>query len=291
MTNRIIFFLALFLLPLIAFAQNEGDDVGLGGGGSRQFCAGSDGKWRYSACSPDGELLTTPTDSTTNLESSVIPVSNSEGLNGSLIASNVYYTVGTDAIEAASTTTVLVLTAHAAREGDWIVPTGGTAANLNVSIPVCSTTTNSVTLCYPLPATPSTDAITIRRPVPIQGDTLGRVNTSLAAAGDTWSGCTGLITNTTPAAVKAAVATHRIFVTSLTCYNDDDTATILEFQDASAGTTLYRAFVSANTTANMMWNQTFPVPLKTTAGNGFFVAAVTTAANVRCCGAGYSGVN
>jgi hypothetical protein len=124
----------------------------------------------------------------------LIPVSNSAGLNGPLASINGYYNVGTDTIEAASTTTVLNLTAHAARVGDLIYPTGGTAGNIGVQIPVCSVATNSVTLCYPLPATPSTDAITIRRPAPlftpledsvaVDGDPLlpiaGRVNTSQA---------------------------------------------------------------------------------------------------------------
>ena len=98
---------------------------------------------------------------------SIIPVSNSAGLNGPLTSNNGYFNVGTDTIEALSTTTVLVLTAHVARVGDLIIPTAGTAGNVDVAIPVCSVATNSVTLCYPLPATPSTDAITIRRPNPL----------------------------------------------------------------------------------------------------------------------------
>jgi hypothetical protein len=102
-----------------------------------------------------------------NLPLAIIPVSNSTGLNGPLSSINGYFNVGTDTIEAASTTTVLNLTAHVARVGDIIVPTGGTAGNIGVEIPVCAVATNSVTLCYPLPATPSTDAITIRRPKPL----------------------------------------------------------------------------------------------------------------------------
>ena len=98
---------------------------------------------------------------------SIIPVSNSAGLNGPLTSNNGYFNVGTDTIEALSTTTVLVLTAHVARVGDLIIPTAGTAGNVDVAIPICSVATNSVTLCYPLPATPSTDAILIRRPNPI----------------------------------------------------------------------------------------------------------------------------
>jgi len=100
------------------------------------------------------------------LSQSVVPESGSVGLNGGLVVPQALFLVGTDTIEAASTTTVLNLTSHAARIGDWVTPTGGTAGNINVGIPVCSTTANTVTLCYPLPATPSTDAIKIERPNP-----------------------------------------------------------------------------------------------------------------------------
>jgi hypothetical protein len=113
-----------------------------------------------------GNLLTRVIDPSSGLSQSVVPESGSVGLNGTINVPQALFLVGTDTIEAASTTTVLNLTSHAARIGDWITPTGGTAGNINVGIPVCATATNTVTLCYPLPATPSTDAIKIERPNP-----------------------------------------------------------------------------------------------------------------------------
>lgn len=112
-----------------------------------------------------GKLFTVVT-GPSGLTGAIFPVSNSVGLNGPLDSINGYFNVGTDTIEAASTTTVLNLTAHVARIGDLIIPTAGTAANVNVSIPICAVATNTVTLCYPLPTAPSTDAIQIRRPMP-----------------------------------------------------------------------------------------------------------------------------
>jgi len=111
-----------------------------------------------------GRIFARISDGTNTLD--VIPVSNA-AIEGLLNSTNSYFNVVTDTIEAGSTTTVLNLTAHVARRGDLIIPTGGTADNIDVAIPICSVTTNTVTLCYALPTTPSTDAIVIRRPNPV----------------------------------------------------------------------------------------------------------------------------
>lgn len=174
---RSLFQVLAFLLVLAGSvaAQNQGGDLGLGNGGTVLIgrvneagtaLASGDGKANYIALTKSGRVIVT-SDSSTLLGQSTMPVSGASGLNGGLTNINGTFQVGTDTIEALSSVTVLNLTAHVARVGDFIIPTGGTAGNINVAIPICSVTTNTVTLCYPLPSLPSTDAISIRRTLPL----------------------------------------------------------------------------------------------------------------------------
>lgn len=75
--------------------------------------------------------------------------------------------VGTDTAETDSTTTVILATSHAARVGDYVKFTGGTAANINVWRRVSAVATNSITVPVAFPSAPANgDAFTIYRPVP-----------------------------------------------------------------------------------------------------------------------------
>ncbi len=125
-----------------------------------------------------GNVATEIADSTSGLSQSVIPVSNASGLNGAYTPILGYDTFNglSDTIEAGSTTTVLNLTAHVARVGDAILYRGGSvAANTGVQIPVCSVTANTVTLCYPFPATPGLETVAILRPTPITSVRAGSI--------------------------------------------------------------------------------------------------------------------
>lgn len=115
-----------------------------------------------------GVVMVKSTDPTSGLSQSVIPVSNSVGLNG-VGAGNVGWTlIAADAVEAASTTTTLNLTGHVARVGDAIFSQTGTAANQRAWSIVKTVAANSLTLTTPLPATPTvSDQVLIFRPVPI----------------------------------------------------------------------------------------------------------------------------
>jgi acyl dehydratase len=221
--------LSLITLLLITVSYAHAQPVGLRNENLTQqyYAEGSVGKLsvdRY------GVVQMKNVDPTSGLSQSVIPVSNSTGLNGtanSIVAYNNWEAL-TDTIEAGSTTTVLNLTAHAGRVGD-VVLYRGTGANLGIEIPVLSVTANSVTLSKALPATPGLDPITFLRPVFI-GATLNRttgssfgasLNTSIdfntqyqastgilkledaaAASGDALVGIAGVINNTL--AAKAA---------------------------------------------------------------------------------------
>jgi hypothetical protein len=122
------------------------------------------------------------------LSQSVAPVSRQSALNGVPIPQiKGTYNRASDTVEAASTTTVLNLTAHSARVGDVIKFRNGT--NTGAEVPVCSVTTDTVTLCAALVADPSTADIWINSPQSIAsfmagGDSTPANGASLAVAID-----------------------------------------------------------------------------------------------------------
>lgn len=56
MKIKLILFLVALFCAIPSFAQNEGDPVPLGSGGSKVFCAGADGNLRFPSCSASGGL-------------------------------------------------------------------------------------------------------------------------------------------------------------------------------------------------------------------------------------------
>jgi len=122
------------------------------------------------------------------LSQSVVPVSRQSALNGVPIPQiKGTYNRASDTVEAASTTTVLNLASHSARVGDVIKFRNGT--NAGAEVPVCSVTTNTVTLCAALVADPSTADIWINSPQSIAsfmagGDSTPANGASLAVAID-----------------------------------------------------------------------------------------------------------
>lgn len=126
------------------------------------------------AVDSNGRLGVRVTDPSSGLTQSVIPVSNASSLNGVGVGNVGYQRMGSDTAETSSTTTVINATSHAARVGDSLVFTGGTAGNQQVWSPVCSVATNTITLCNALPATPANgDAFNILRNVPIGSSPAG----------------------------------------------------------------------------------------------------------------------
>lgn len=76
--------------------------------------------------------------------------------------------IGSDAVEAGSTTTVINLTAHSIRKGDIIFYFSGGPTNNGSWSSVESVSANSITLSNALPDTPTaTNTITFYRPTPI----------------------------------------------------------------------------------------------------------------------------
>lgn len=117
-------------------------------------------------------------------------------------------------------------------------------------------------------------------------DTGGRLITTTAPAGETWQACTGAITDTTQTAIKAAVASNRIYVTSFGCNNTAAVASTLVFQDGA--TAIWQGAISNSTLQGVAsYSMTFPTPLRGTSNTALNVTLGTTATNTRCCAAGY----
>lgn len=177
--KRFIAALLFTLIPFTVFAQNQGDLLSLGRGGTviigrvnenQTDLASSEGAANFLALTKTGAVYTVPVDGISGLSQSVVPVSNNTSLNGVGSGLVTWVIVGTDLVETASTTTVLNLTSNAARVGDSIVSNSGTAGNIQSWSAVCERTANTVTLCNALPATPAaSDQVTIYRPLPVAG--------------------------------------------------------------------------------------------------------------------------
>ncbi len=125
-----------------------------------------------------------------------------------------YYFANVDTVEAASTTTVLNLTAHVAKVGD-VVKFRTAGANLGMTVPICSVTANTVTLCNAVATDPSGNSVGFGRPsftrafADETGSTaafLGVANVNedaAAASGDALVGVAGVI-ETSPSATAGA---------------------------------------------------------------------------------------
>lgn len=114
-----------------------------------------------------------------------------------------------------------------------------------------------------------------------------RVVTTNAPAGETWQGCGTATASTADVAIKAAVASNRIYVTSITCSSSSaTTATNINFKDGSTviavGGTNQMATTSAGT-----FTATFPTPLRGTVNTALNFNTAVSTSSVICCGAGY----
>lgn len=116
----------------------------------------------------DNGVVYTRAISPSGLSQSVIGISNATSLNGLGAVGVGYQFVVSDAVEAASTTTVINATAHVGRVGDAVSFRTGTAGNIGTWSTVIATTANSLTLSNALPATPAAaDNFFILRPQPL----------------------------------------------------------------------------------------------------------------------------
>jgi hypothetical protein len=127
---------------------------------------------------------------------------------------------------------------------------------------------------------------------PASTDISGRILTLPGApASKSWQACGTSTASTADVAIKAAVASNRIYVTSLTCKNTSaTTATTIDFKDA---TTVIAVGGISQVLAGAAgtFDATFPTPLRGTANTAFNFAANVAVTSLTCCAAGYISIN
>ncbi len=119
------------------------------------------------------------------------------------------------------------------------------------------------------------------------GDMGGRPVITYAPAGETWQSCGTATASTADTAIKASVASNRIYVTNITCKNTSATvASSLDFKD---GTTVIAVGGISQMAAGAAgsFDATFPVPLRGTSATALNFATNISVSSVTCCASGY----
>lgn len=118
----------------------------------------------------------------------------------------------------------------------------------------------------------------------------GAVYTTIAS-GTPFAACGTATASTADVAIKAAVASNKIYVTSIQCSNSSaTTATNINFKD---GTTVVAVggVSQMATTADGAFVVEFPVPLKGTTNTALNFNTAVSVSSVVCCAQGYTSVN
>lgn len=122
-------------------------------------------------------------------------------------------------------------------------------------------------------------------------DLTGRILTGPAPHTEFWQGCGTATATTADVAIKAAVASNRIYITAITCKSTSATvASSLDFKDGStviaAGGIAQMAAASPGS-----FSASFPTPLRGTSNTAFNFATNISVSSVTCCGNGFISVD
>ena len=176
--------------------------------------------------------------------------------------------------------------------GGTTVVNGGVAGSQSVG---GTAATNGVLTASPLnlgvqAISTENTAVTATRQVQLVADLTGKLIVLPYANKENFvKGTTAAMTGTTSTQLIALVSSQKIYVTHISCVNSHaSVGTFVTVQDGSGGTALTTLAANSGYGGD---EQTGTTPLFwTTAGNGLYVADVTTGANVICNASGYSGV-
>lgn len=119
-------------------------------------------------------------------------------------------------------------------------------------------------------------------------DLAGRAIVTFAPYGETWQSCSSAATGTGDTAIKALVASNRIYTTQISCSNTSAVPSQINIKDGS--TIIAVGSIGAQTTGGA-WGSIYTVPLRGTAGTALNFAMVTTSTSTTCCAVGYISVN
>lgn len=122
---------------------------------------------------------------------------------------------------------------------------------------------------------------------PLKTDSSGRLITTMAPMGETFQSCGTATASTADVAIKAAVASNRMYVTGVTCASSDaDNATNINFKDGSTVIAVGGVNQMATTSAGT-FTATFPVPLRGTSNTALNFNTAVSTSSVICCASGY----
>lgn len=125
---------------------------------------------------------------------------------------------------------------------------------------------------------------------PFKADGNGRQIITYAPPGESWQGCGTATASTSDVAIKAAVASNRIYVTAITCASSDaDNATNINFKDGATVIAVGGVNQMATTSAGTFTARFMP-PLRGTVNTAFNFNTAISTSSVICCGSGYISV-
>lgn len=111
-----------------------------------------------------------------------------------------------------------------------------------------------------------------------------RLVTTNAPAGEMWYACSDAETGTSTNAIKAAVASNRMYVTSLNCSNNSAVPSQITFLDSVTAINIGSIPALAN---GGSYQATFPTPIRMAVNTQLGYIMTTTATSTTCCAAGY----
>lgn len=115
------------------------------------------------------------------------------------------------------------------------------------------------------------------------------VNSYGAAPSEWFSSCSSTITGTARTSVKAAVASNRNYITSVSCKNTSAVASGMDFTDGG-GIILAVGNLTAQSVGGS-WSSPFPTPLRGSVNTDFSVTMNTTGTSTICCANGFISTN
>jgi hypothetical protein len=129
-------------------------------------------------------------------------------------------------------------------------------------------------------------ALTTATATPLQTGEYGdlRIQPTTAAM---VTGTASQATGGTSTSLVTAVTSRRLFINTFACENSGASASEIDFQDGSGGTTLWVTIAPAGGGSNLTSNTPM---FKTTAGNALYFNPVTSSTTVKCSASGFAGL-
>ena len=110
-------------------------------------------------------------------------------------------------------------------------------------------------------------------------------NNGRSDPGNTFQSCSSAATGTADTAIKAAVASNRMYITSISCSNTSAVASSLQIKDGA--TVIYVGSVGTQAATGGGFDVSLPTPLRGSVNTALNFNMVTNLTSTTCCAAGY----